>query len=123
MHLRNGTGLLSTPLPFWTCFIIKQEFNVQKSYFSLGDGCRTVAGQKCILPFNYEGTTYSECTSVDNDQPWCAYEVDSEGNLVEGEWENCGNTCYLGMYTVDVYRYKTIESINALGKNSTQAFS
>ena len=63
----------------------------------LGDVCRTENGQKCIFPFNYEGTTYNTCTSVDNDQPWCAYEVDSDATLVEGEWENCDNTCYLGI--------------------------
>ena len=68
-----------------------------------GEDCQTESGQKCIFPFNYEGTTYHKCTSVDNDQPWCAYEVDSEGTLVDDEWENCDNTCYLGKHTKFVY--------------------
>ena len=59
----------------------------------LGDDCRTENGQKCIFPFNYEGTTYDKCTSDDNDQPWCAYEVDSSGTLIEDEWGNCDAAC------------------------------
>ena len=55
--------------------------------------CTTEYGQKCIFPFIYDDITYSECTSVDNDHPWCAYEVDSEGTLVGDEWENCAASC------------------------------
>ena len=61
------------------------------------DGCETENGQKCIFPFNYDGTTYSECTSVDHDRPWCAIQtpltVDIDGNLVDEEWGNCDSTC------------------------------
>ena len=70
-----------------------------------GDDCQTEGGQRCIFPFDYEGTTYHKCTSVDNDQPWCAYEVDSEGILVEDEWDNCGNTCYPGKYIAFAFVY------------------
>ena len=67
--------------------------------------CQTEGGQSCIFPFDYEGITYHECTSVDNDQPWCAYEVDSEGLLVGDEWENCGNTCYIGKFIAFAFLY------------------
>ena len=26
----------------------------------------------CVFPFNYDGTSYSKCTTIDHDQPWCA---------------------------------------------------
>ena len=61
----------------------------------LGDDCRTENGQKCIFPFDYQGKTYHKCTSndYDNDQPWCAYEVDRTGTLIEDEWGNCDAAC------------------------------
>ena len=50
----------------------------------------------CVFPFHYDGTTYSECTSVDHDQPWCSVEVDSNGNHVGEKWGNCGPYCHPG---------------------------
>ena len=69
-------------------------FNDLKKYIFLGYDCQTENGQTCIFPFNYKGTTYHQCPSVDNNVPWCAYEVDSAGTLVEGEWGNCTATCF-----------------------------
>ena len=69
---------------------------------SSNDGCITNStenGMKCIFPFHYQGNTYFECTSDDHDKPWCAYEVDNDGNLVDDEWENCYNSCDLGIIT------------------------
>ena len=45
--------------------------------------------KSCVFPFNYNGTTFFDCTSVDHDQAWCSTEVDEEGNLVGGQWGNC----------------------------------
>ena len=57
-----------------------------------GDDCQTVKSQICIFPFNYKGTAYHECTSVDHVTTWCAYEVDSNRDLVDKKWANCDPT-------------------------------
>jgi len=56
--------------------------------------CRTVWGQRCVLPFTYKGKSYDQCTSVDTTppRPWCATKVD-EGNYIEGEYGTCGPIC------------------------------
>ena len=47
-------------------------------------------GQVCIFPFiQSDGVEWTECTERDADQPWCATEVDSDGNIVTGKWGNC----------------------------------
>ena len=73
---------------------------ISKIFFFPVDDCETENGKKCIFPFNYNGATYSACTSVDGAHPWCAYEVDSDRNLVgegkikgEAKWENCDAAC------------------------------
>ncbi len=48
----------------------------------------------CVFPFNYEGTTYTECTTIDNFAiPWCSTEVDSNGKFVRGKWGDCSPGC------------------------------
>ena len=66
-------------------------------YFSVDD-CPTENGNTCIFPFHYKGKTHHECTSIDHDQPWCASEVDIDGNSIDGKRENCDAicTCKLG---------------------------
>ena len=49
-------------------------------------GCQTKYEEPCIFPFKYSGTTYTSCTSVDNDQPWC-----STGNDEDGNYDTYGN--------------------------------
>ena len=61
-------------------------------------GCLTESGAEpgklCVFPFNFKGTFYFECTTVENgDQPWCSVEVDSDGNHIGGKWGNCSSNC------------------------------
>ena len=56
-------------------------------------GCAINDGSACVFPFQYDGTSYSHCTTKDHDQLWCATEVDANGDYVEGSWENCNGNC------------------------------
>jgi alkaline phosphatase D len=51
-----------------------------------GDG---IFQRECILPFIYEGVTYDDCTTDNDDNLWCATFVDSVGNYFPGEWGYC----------------------------------
>ena len=39
----------------------------------------------------FRGKTYKSCTTDDseNKQPWCAYEVNRNGEVVRGKWADC----------------------------------
>ena len=51
-------------------------------------------GKACVFPFTYNGVTYSECTTADNDGHfWCATEVDAAGEVPDNKWGECGATC------------------------------
>ena len=54
---------------------------------------RTVSGPQlmktCIFPFNYNGTSYSKCTTAGHDKLWCPTKVDDEQNTIEEQWGNC----------------------------------
>ena len=74
-------------------------------YFSFSEVCRTIGGsrpnQRCVFPFIYDGKSYDECTTIDNNGiPWCSTNVMCAGDFVEGEWGNCGSDCSgdLGKY-------------------------
>ena len=43
----------------------------------------------CVFPFLYGGRQHDTCTTIDGDNPWCATQVDSSGNFVNGAWEYC----------------------------------
>ena len=53
--------------------------------------CVTTSGVPCIFPFKYRGVEYTECTTVGSvgGTPWCATEVDEDGNLIRGAYGNC----------------------------------
>jgi len=57
--------------------------------------CLTSLGNHCVFPFEYEGQTYNQCTSVgsENGRAWCATQVDSEGKVVRNKWEDCEHSC------------------------------
>lgn len=66
-------------------------------------GCHAILqnGQSrrpCQFPFTYKGKTYYECTRDDstNGAAWCAYEVHSNGQAVEGRWADCDSDCSTG---------------------------
>ncbi|XP_068215535.1 LOW QUALITY PROTEIN: uncharacterized protein [Palaemon carinicauda] len=45
----------------------------------------TVSGKVCILPFRYEGIQYHGCISMGSSAPYCATEVDSNGEITSKE--------------------------------------
>ena len=62
------------------------------------DGCKTIQNKNCIIPFNYKGKQYFKCTTDDseNGKAWCATKVNSEGNVIFGNWGDCQNGCPIG---------------------------
>merc|ERR1719350_671332 len=51
--------------------------------------CTTLAGEKCIFPFRYEGVVHYQCTHADSPAPWCATQVHSNGTTVTDRWGDC----------------------------------
>ena len=55
--------------------------------------CETIAGDQCLFPFTYQGTTYYSCTVEDSDNgsPWCAVQVRSgpRRTVMPGKWDDC----------------------------------
>jgi len=65
-------------------------------------GCGTVEGDSCVFPFTYQGTTYTECTTQDNNGSlWCALDTDVGGNWRNDlhTWGNCEAGCTVGCHT------------------------
>ena len=61
----------------------------------------------CMLPFTYNGITYTSCTSVLNyGIDWCSTEIDAYGNHVGMKWGNCGTGCPAGN---DVYLFVKLQ--------------
>ena len=57
-----------------------------------------MAGWDCIFPYTYEDVKYQTCaadTGLGRDAPWCATEVDDEGEVVPYTWQECGDGCPL----------------------------
>ena len=57
--------------------ILRRTTCTINSLLSFRKGCNTNGGSHpdvpCVFPFIYKGTTYTECTDVDNSGvPWCA---------------------------------------------------
>ena len=42
--------------------------------------CTATSGQQCVFPFRYKGVVYTQCTSIDQSQPWCSTSVTASGN-------------------------------------------
>ena len=48
----------------------------------------------CNFPFNYKGRVYTSCTMVEDDQPWCATDVNEKGDILDAEsWVHCKGNC------------------------------
>ena len=48
-------------------------------------------GKQCVIPFRYDGKTYSACTLVDSDTgiPWCATGKDQDEFVIDNDWGEC----------------------------------
>ncbi|XP_048576522.1 uncharacterized protein LOC5517901 isoform X3 [Nematostella vectensis] len=45
---------------------------------------KTTDGKCCALPFVYQGVTYTSCTSLNHNRPWCALTA-----VYDGTWRDC----------------------------------
>lgn len=66
--------------------------STSRFFFSGSSGCQTIDGVPCILPFIYEGTSYSLCTAIGDfdGRPWCSTHVDEFGQHKGDEnWGYC----------------------------------
>ena len=56
-------------------------------------------GPECSFPFVFKGHTWTGCTTVDGDQPWCPTQTDADGNpIIDGDgtfsaWGYCHSSC------------------------------
>merc|ERR1711915_276708 len=60
--------------------------------------CTAISGESCVFPFRYQDIVYNKCADVsisgiDNNQAWCATEVTSGGEHIDGKVAVCPNTC------------------------------
>merc|ERR1719422_542595 len=55
--------------------------------------CTATSGQQCVFPFRYKGVVYTQCTSIDQSQPWCSTSVTASGDHVTGSLGFCPSTC------------------------------
>jgi len=57
--------------------------------------CKSNLGNNCVFPFTFKGETHNKCTTSgsDNGAPWCATEVDADGEVVRNKWEDCEEGC------------------------------
>jgi len=58
--------------------------------------CLTKKGQKCILPFTFEGKAQEGCVHRWKDtKPWCAIKVDESGAYIDDKssWDYCDDSC------------------------------
>jgi len=81
-------------------------------------GCGTLEEDSCIFPFTYHGTSYTECTTQDNNGTlWCALGTDKGGNWRSKEhtWGNCGAGCTVGCHT-----YSGVPCVFPFKNNGTQ---
>jgi len=69
--------------------------------------CLTVGGpdtaSKCQFPFNYDGVTWSGCTTANDPdgKAWCSTRTDTQGDHVlgGGHWGHCDLSCAVGCTT------------------------
>jgi len=59
------------------------------AYCSEGEESKKIGTRTCVFPFIYEGLTFHHCTMYDHAVPWCALQVDDDGEYLRGAWGNC----------------------------------
>jgi len=63
------------------------------------DSCITVGGpaegSACVFPFNFNGVSHSNCTTVDDTKAWCSTQTDANNDHVSGvgAWGYCDDNC------------------------------
>ena len=63
-------------------------------------GCSTVSGVPCVFPFNWNGNTYTSCTTDGGfSTPWCSTQTDLFGNHVTGNYGDCSADCLTNAVT------------------------
>ncbi len=65
-------------------------------FVCLAEPCTTEDGVKCLMPFQYNGVTYSGCTAVDDTRPWC---FTVNGN---NDYGYCSKSCVTGWFTKSI---------------------
>merc|ERR1712002_370407 len=74
---------------------ILEEINEYGTEFTF---CKAASGAYCKFPFVWEGAKYTHCIYYGNDgHTWCATEADSNGQIIDGKWENC-DFCWRNPY-------------------------
>ncbi|CAB4062577.1 unnamed protein product [Lepeophtheirus salmonis] len=54
--------------------------------------CKTINGNVCSFPFNYNSVKYDHCKSIGIIRPWCAVKTEKDTNEVIA-WEYCNSQC------------------------------
>ena len=81
---------------------------------SPGTGSTASSGcGNCVFPFTFNRRVHNTCTTIDGDAtPWCATQVDANGNLAGGSaWEYCTSPSCPGVVPPAIYVHPT----NAVG--------
>ena len=63
----------------WGDCDMSQTSSCQAESLSISS-CTATSGQQCVFPFRYKGVVYTQCTSIDQSQPWCSTSVTASGN-------------------------------------------
>eukprot|EP01052_Picozoa_sp_SAG31_P058616 SAG31_NODE_18009_length_650_cov_0.426497_1_plen_202_part_10 len=66
----------------------------------------------CVFPFNYQGTWYNACTSVNFDRPWCstiAHTDLARPHSGYKHWNSCAEVCAVGLRTCEDTNEPTCE--------------
>ena len=68
----------------------------------LSEDCVTTKDQKCVFPFNYNGSPRNQCINEGYDYEgavpkyWCATATDENGDMVDDDqWGVCSKSCYV----------------------------
>ncbi len=69
-------------------------------YISISTECTTVTGPvnntACVFPFKFKSIEYNTCKKWEDlgheNEYWCATEVSTVGEYIEGRWGNCGGS-------------------------------
>lgn len=69
-----------------------------EGYKSIGQGCKTMDGDRCILPWidSADGLKYDGCKQRPGGMSWCPSQVNMTGHFIESQghvWGHCEDDC------------------------------